>query len=114
MANRYRGEVPFDLDGTTVALRLTLGSLAHLEDAFGADGLQGLGARLSEGRLSAGDVLQVLAAGLLGAGQPVALGELGRLIPASALEQAATAAAQLLAVTFGGGHASHPPPPQAG
>ncbi len=112
MANRYRGEVPFDLDGTTFALRLTLGSLAHLEGAFGADGLQALGNRLSDGRLSAGDVLHVLAAGFMGAGQPMEIRDLGKLIPASALEQAATTAALLLSVTFGGGEASRPPPPQ--
>ncbi|MGL4635983.1 MAG: gene transfer agent family protein [Beijerinckiaceae bacterium] len=109
MANRYRGEVSFDLDGKTVALRLTLGSLAHLEGAFGADGLQALGARLSEGRLSAGDVLHVLAAGFLGAGESIDMKELGALIPATALEQAATAAANLLAAAFGAGDAPNPP-----
>jgi Phage tail tube protein, GTA-gp10 len=112
MANRYRGEVPFELDGKTFALRLTLGSLAHLEGAFGADGLQALGARLAEGRLSAVDVLHVLAAGFQGAGEKLDSRELGQLIPASALERAATTAALLLAVTFGGGDASYPPPPQ--
>ncbi len=112
MANPYRGEVSFELEGRSHALRLTLGSLANLEDALGADGLGALGERLAQGRLSAGDICAVLAAGLSGGGMPITASALGERIPASALEPAATAAALLLAVTFGGGDASRPPPPQ--
>ncbi len=112
MANPYRGEIPFELDGHTHALRLTLGSLASLEDAMGADGLRALGERLQGGRLSAREICEVLAAGFTGAGSPMTAKELGQMIPASALAQAATTAALLLAVTFGGGEPSHPPPPQ--
>jgi Phage tail tube protein, GTA-gp10 len=113
MANRYRGEIPFELDGRSYSLRLTLGSLANLEDALGADGLGALGERLQQGRLSAREICAVLAAGLAGAGTPIAAHQLGEMIPASALEHAATSAALLLAVTFGGGDPSLPPPPQA-
>ncbi|MGL5115887.1 MAG: GTA-gp10 family protein, partial [Beijerinckiaceae bacterium] len=59
MANLHRGEIDFPLEGEIRPLRLTLGGLAELESAFGADGLAALGARLSEGRLSAGDALAV-------------------------------------------------------
>lgn len=113
MANRYRGEIPFELDGRTHCLRLTLGSLANLEDAMGADGLRTLGERLQRGHLSAREICEILAAGFAGAGAPVSAKELGQMIPASAFGSAANAAALLLAVTFGGGDASLPSPPQA-
>jgi Phage tail tube protein, GTA-gp10 len=113
MANRYRGEIPFELDGQTHCLRLTLGSLANLEDAMGADGLRALGERLQTGRLSAREICEILAAGFAGAGEPVSAKDLGQMIPASAFEGAATAAALLLAVTFGAGESSRPSPPQA-
>jgi Phage tail tube protein, GTA-gp10 len=113
MANPYRGEVPFELDGRTYGLRLTLGSLAHLEDALGAQGLQALGDRLSGGHVSARDICQVLAAGFHGAGHAMEVERIASEIPASAVERAATTAALLLAVTFGGGTSSRPPPPQA-
>jgi len=113
MANPYRGEVPFEFDEETHALRLTLGSLAHLEDALGADGLLTLGKRLGEGHMSARDICLVLSAGFTGIGKPVTAEALARSIPASALERAAIAAATILAVTFGEGKASRPSPPQA-
>lgn len=113
MANAHRGEIDFALQGEVRPLRLTLGGLAELEAAFGADGLAALGARLSAGRLSAADALAVLAAGFRGGGLPITAERLGELVPASAATDAALAAARLLAVTFGGGSASRPPPPQA-
>jgi len=109
MANVHRGEVPFDLDGRRVMLRLTLGSLANLEDAFGAAGLAGLGQRLSAGRLSARDVAEILAAGLHGADGHCSAEALSRRIPASALEAAAGAAVALLAAAFGGADEQRPP-----
>jgi hypothetical protein len=113
MVNRHRGEVPFIFNGKMVSLRLTLGSLAELEDAFGSDGLQALSQRLKNGRLSARDVCHVLAAGFHGAGQRINALDLGQQIPGSALGDAAIAAAGLLDVTFGGGPPSHPLLPQA-
>jgi Phage tail tube protein, GTA-gp10 len=112
MANRHRGDVPFLFNGKTVSLRLTLGSLAELEDAFGSDGLQELSQRLTNGRLSARDICHVLAAGFYGAGQKIDALDLGQQIPASALVDAALTATQLLDVTFGGVSPSHPPLPQ--
>jgi hypothetical protein len=106
MANIMRGETSLVIAGQRRALALTLGALAELEDALGPDGL-------SDGRLSAGDALAVLAAGLAGAGTPIGRYELGRLIPAAELGHARQTAADLLAASFGGGSPSRPPPPQA-
>ena len=113
LTNPFRGEAAFDINGRTIALRLTLGSLAALEHALGTDGLKALGERLMAGKLSTQDILHVLSAGFHGAGEVMSPSELGKSIPASALEHAALTAAKLLAVTFGGGDSSHPPPPQA-
>ena len=118
MANRHRGDVPFLFNGQTVSLRLTLGSLAELEDAFGSDGLQALSQRLKNGRLSARDICHILAAGFRGAGyhgtgHPIEALDLGQQIAASALGEAAIAATRLLDVTFGGGIPSDPRLPQA-
>jgi Phage tail tube protein, GTA-gp10 len=112
MANRHRGDVPFSFNGKTISLRLTLGSLAELEDAFGSEGLQALSQRLQNGRLSARDICHVLAAGFHGAGDTINALDLGQQIPASALEHAAVAATHLLDVTFGGGRPSRPRLPQ--
>ena len=51
MANRYRGEIEAEIGGTKRRLVLTLGALAELEDAFGADDLVALTERLGSGRL---------------------------------------------------------------
>jgi hypothetical protein len=103
MANIHRGEVPFLIGGREVMLKLTLGSLAHLEHALQADGLAALAARLSAGRLSARDIAEILAAGCRGAGEPRTAEEVADEIPASALAAAADTAVRLLAAAFGGG-----------
>jgi Phage tail tube protein, GTA-gp10 len=113
MHNPYRGDVPLVLNGVTHILRLTLGSLAMLESAFGSNGLQELGENIKQGRLASKDVCNILAAGFCGAGTDRTAEEVGAMIPARALAEATQAAANLLAVTFGGGDASRPPPPQA-
>ena len=43
MANKYRGEIEAELGGVKRTLVLTLGALAELEDAFGAEDLVALG-----------------------------------------------------------------------
>ncbi|MFM9976098.1 MAG: gene transfer agent family protein [Beijerinckiaceae bacterium] len=113
MPNPHRGEIAFDMDGEIHILRLTLGSLAVLEDALGSDGLQALSERLQAGRLGARDICQVLAAGFSGAGRIRSAEQIGAQIAASELTRAAEAAAKLLEMTFGGGSSSRPPPPQA-
>jgi hypothetical protein len=113
MANHHRGEASFTLDGRTIALRLTLGSLAELEDSLGAADLAALGERLGSGRLSARDIAAVLAAGYHGAGEPMEAVALSHRIPASALGVAAATALQLLAAAFGEADPGRPRPPQA-
>ena len=56
MANRHRGEISATLDGRERTLCLTLGALAELEAAFGADDLVALASRFESGRLSARDI----------------------------------------------------------
>lgn len=65
--NGARGEVVRVLAGRERRLCLTLGALAELETAFGADGWQALSERLR--RLSARDLTVVLGALLRGGGE---------------------------------------------
>lgn len=66
MSNPWRGEVELHVDGQAYVLRLTLGALADLEHAMGADSLVGLVQRFESGAYSSADVLAVLKAGLKG------------------------------------------------
>ena len=72
MANPMAGEVALVLDGERLVLKLTLGALAELEEALGADSLVALVERFEAGRFRAKDVLAVLLAGLHGGGHAVA------------------------------------------
>ena len=51
MGNARRGDVDAVFDGKNYTLRLTLGALAELETAFGADDLVGLVGRFEGGLL---------------------------------------------------------------
>ena len=66
--NPYRGEVEATLGGHPYRLRLTLGALAELEAALGAESLPALLERFEQGRFSARDIIAVITAGLHGAG----------------------------------------------
>lgn len=66
--NPQRGDVAATIDGEPRILRLTLGSIAQLEAALDAPDLVALVERFESGRPAARDVLEVLAAGLRGAG----------------------------------------------
>lgn len=66
-ANGARGEVVCELGGEPRRLCLTLGALAELETAFGAEGWEALTVRLR--KLSAKDLTVVLAALLRGGGE---------------------------------------------
>jgi hypothetical protein len=68
MANPYAGEVALVIDGERRALKLTLGALAELETALGADSLVALVERFEAGRFSTRDVLALILAGLRGGG----------------------------------------------
>ena len=60
-------------------LVLTLGALAELESAFGADDLAALTERFAQGRMSARDLVRIIAAGLRGAGESVTDDEVARM-----------------------------------
>lgn len=101
MANRYRGEIEAEIGGVKRKLVLTLGALAELEDAFGADDLVALTERFGSGRLKARDLTRIIAAGLRGAGETVS----DEAVAAMEVERGAQGyvriAAELIAVTFG-------------
>ena len=99
--NRRRGEISADFDGKSYRMCLTLGSLAELEDAFGTRDLNALAERFGTGRLSAKDMLEILAAGMRGGGNNVNAVELGAMQCEGGLAGCARAVTQLLEATFG-------------
>lgn len=101
MANRHRGEIEGEIGGTTRKLVLTLGALADLEDAFGADDLVALTERFAVGRLKARDLVRIIAAGLRGAGETVSDAEVASMAVEGGAQGYVRIAAALIAVTFG-------------
>lgn len=122
MANRYRGEIAATLDGRERRLCLTLGALAELEDAFGADDLAALAERFSAGRLAARDLTRIIGAGLRGAGEEVSDTDVARMTTDGGAAGFARIAADLLKATFGSASGpesgagaadvANPPPPR--
>ena len=108
--NRRRGETAATLDGRERRLCLTLGALAELEAAFEAQDLTALVERFSSGRLSARDLIRVIAAGLRGAGEAVSDEEVGSMRVESGAAGYARIASELLAATFGTGEGAPPNP----
>jgi Phage tail tube protein, GTA-gp10 len=102
MANRHRGEISATLDGRERTLCLTLGALAELEAAFGADDLVALASRFESGRLSARDIVRIIGCGLRGAGESVGDDEVAAMRMDGGAAGFATIAAELIRVTFGG------------
>ena len=111
MPNRRRGEVALELGGQSYLLCLTLGALAELEDAFAVQDLQSLGERFASGRLSARDLINILAVALRGGGHVVTDAEVASLPIEGGLEPLARALADVLVATFGVAP-PNPPPPQ--
>lgn len=72
--NRARGEVLLEIGGRQVRLCLTLGALAELEAAFEVISLAELGERLA--RLTAADLIVVIAALAKGGGEAMSAAEL--------------------------------------
>jgi hypothetical protein len=101
MANPHRGEITAELDGQQHTLCLTLGALAELEAKFGAAGLVELASRFENGRLSARDLVAVIACGLRGAGATYSDDEVAALRVTGGLHTCVRIAADLLAATFG-------------
>ena len=103
MANRHRGEIAAELDGRTRMLVLTLGALAELEDAFGAEDLVALAERFGSGRLTSRDAIRVVAAGLRGAGEEVGDEEVACMRTPGGAAGFARIVGDLIAATFGAG-----------
>ncbi|HEY0236746.1 MAG TPA: gene transfer agent family protein [Afipia sp.] len=100
MPNTYRGEIEAELGGERRTLVLTLGALAELESAFGADDLMALAERFGSGRVSARDLIRIIGAGLRGAGASVSDGEVAAMTVAGGASSYVRIAAELIAATF--------------
>lgn len=105
MPNKYRGEIAAELGGRSRTLVLTLGALAELESAFGADDLIALAERFGTGRLSARDLVRIIAAGLRGAGEAVTDDEVAFMTAEGGAAGFVRIAAELIAATFDDGTA---------
>ena len=101
MPNRYRGEIEAEIGGARRTLVLTLGALAELESAFGADDLVALAERFGSGRLKARDLIRILGAGLRGAGEAANDEEVAAMAIDGGAQAYVRIAAALIAATFG-------------
>ena len=101
MSNRHRGEIEAQIGGAKRRLVLTLGALAELEDAFGADDLVALTERLGSGRMKACDLIRIIGAGLRGAGEMISDEEVAEMAIEGGARGCVHIAAELIAVTFG-------------
>lgn len=103
MANRHRGEIEAELGGARRTLVLTLGALAELEDAFGAEDLVALTERFGSGRLKARDLTRIIGAGLRGAGEAVGDEDVAAMAVEGGAQGYVRIAAALIEATFGDG-----------
>src|SRR3954462_9725464 len=97
MPNRHRGEIEGDIGGSRRRLVLTLGALAELESAFGAEDLVALAERFGSGRLRTHDLICVIAAGLRGAGDAVSHDDVAAMTVDGGVPAYARIAAELIA-----------------
>ena len=88
------------LNGEKYRLRLTLGALAELEEALGADSLLALVERFEQGRFTSRDLIRLVAAGLRGAGHVVTDEEVAHMTHPDGVQGFVTLAARLLAAAF--------------
>ncbi len=100
--NRRRGEIAATFDGETRLLCLTLGALAELESAFGVEDLVELAERFEAGKLSAGDIIRIVGAGLRGAGNRLSDEDVAEMSTEGGVAGFARIATELLWVSFGG------------
>ena len=100
MSNPFAGEVTVTLNGQDHAAKLTLGSLAELEAALGADSLMALVQRFESGSYASRDVLALIVAGLRGGGWQGSAADLLSADIAGGPIAAAQVAARLLARAF--------------
>jgi hypothetical protein len=101
MPNMHRGEIEAEIGGARRRLVLTLGALAELEAAFGADDLVALAERFESGRLKARDLVRIIGAGLRGAGETVSDDEVSRMEANGGATGFVRIAADLITATFG-------------
>ncbi len=109
MPNKHRGEIEARLDGQSMTLCLTLGALAELEAAFGEADMLALATRFESGRISAGDCVRVIGAGLRGAGHQIRDENVARMKTDGGVAGFVAIVADLLQATFGG-NAQHAEP----
>ena len=102
MANLHRGEIDAVLDGKSFRLCLTLGALAELEAAFGADDMLALAQRFDSGRISARDAIRIVGAGLRGAGHDIRDADVAGMQAEGGVGGFVAIVARLLSATFGG------------
>jgi len=102
ITNRYRGEITATLDNRQWQLCLTLSAFAELEAKMGEEDIGALAARFSSGRLSAKDMLTIIAAGLRGGGHDVTDEEAGEMRSQNGVTGYAQIVAELLSATFSG------------
>jgi hypothetical protein len=100
MPNKHRGEIEAEIGGVKRTLVLTLGALAELEDAFGAEDLVALTERFGAGRLTARDLIRIIGAGLRGAGEAVRDDEVAAMAIDGGAQGYVRIAAELIAATF--------------
>lgn len=100
MGNPYTGEAALVIDGERHVLKLTLGALAELEGALGADSLVALVERFETGGFSARDVMALILAGLHGGGHAMSAQVLLNADIQGGAVEAARVAARLLALAF--------------
>jgi hypothetical protein len=98
--NPWAGEVALVVDGQPHVCKLTLGALAELEAALGADTLVELVKRFESGGFSSRDVLALIVAGLRGGGWQGSAKDLVSAEIEGGVVRAAEAAAELLARAF--------------
>lgn len=102
MPNKHRGEIEAEIGGARRTLVLTLGALAELESAFGADDMVALAERFGTGRLKAQDLIRIIGAGLRGAGAAVSDDDVATMDVEGGAAGYVRIAADLIAATFGG------------
>jgi len=101
MPNLHRGEIEAVLDGVPHRLCLTLGALAELESAFGAEDMLALANRFSGGRIAARDAIRIIGAGLRSSGRPIDDAAVGDMRVEGGAAGFVDIVARLLAATFG-------------
>lgn len=118
MPNLHRGEIEAEIGGARRRLVLTLGALAELEAAFGADDMVALAERFGTGRLRARDLTRIIGAGLRGAREDVSDEDVSEMAVDGGAAGYVRIAADLIAATFGGDasaeNAARPLAPQPG